>query len=202
MQQGPWAGKRARRRTGLHTVLALFFLAAAAGAGYLVIVQIPKWLKGSDVAVTTSPSPSVSTLDPIPGCRSPGFPDFRSLGTVAWVQSGAIKLVDLPTCRQRTLVGSGGDGPVRFSGDGRWVAYGALSYVSASGGKSATVPDANANASANTTSDNSNGSLIETPATDQFANKAAANANAAKSAANTAANKAAPAKSPAASNKK
>src|SRR3954449_6460035 len=39
----------------------------------------------------------------------------------------------------------------------------------------ATVPDANANASANTatSSDNSNGALIQTPATDQFANKAA-----------------------------
>ena len=76
----------------------------------------------------------------------------------------------------------------------------------------ATVPDANANASANTaTSDNSNGSLIQTPATDQFANKAAntaatgnpaGNVNAAKPAANTAANNAVPAKSPAASNKK
>jgi len=76
----------------------------------------------------------------------------------------------------------------------------------------ATTPDANANASANTaTSDNSNGGLIETPATDQFANKAAntaatgnhtGNANAVKPAANAASNKAAPAKSPAASNKK
>jgi preprotein translocase subunit SecG len=76
----------------------------------------------------------------------------------------------------------------------------------------ATVPDANANASANpTTPYNSNGGLIETPATDQFANKAAntaatgnpaGNSNAVKPAANTTAHKAAPAKSPAASNKK
>jgi len=74
----------------------------------------------------------------------------------------------------------------------------------------ATVPDANANASANTaTSDNANGALIQTPATDQFANKAAntaatgnpaGNVNTGKGAVN--ANKAAPAKSPAASNKK
>jgi preprotein translocase subunit SecG len=75
----------------------------------------------------------------------------------------------------------------------------------------ATVPDVNANASANTgtSSDNSNGSLIQTPATDQFANKAAntaatgnpvGNANSGKGAVK--ANKAAPAKSPAASNKK
>jgi preprotein translocase subunit SecG len=76
----------------------------------------------------------------------------------------------------------------------------------------ATVPDANANASANIASpENSNSGLIETPATDQFADKAAntaatgsptGNANAVKPAANTASNKAAPAKSPAASNKK
>ena len=107
MQQGPWARKAARRRTGLHTLMAVVFLALAAGAGYLVIVQVPKWLKGPDVAAPATPSPSVSTLDPIPGCQSPGFPDFRSLGTVAWVQSGQLDVVDLPTCRQKTLVPTG-----------------------------------------------------------------------------------------------
>jgi preprotein translocase subunit SecG len=76
----------------------------------------------------------------------------------------------------------------------------------------ATTAPANANASANTaTSDNSNGSLIETPATDQFANKAAntaatgnpaGNANTGKGAVNTTANKATPAKGPASPNKK
>jgi preprotein translocase subunit SecG len=43
-------------------------------------------------------------------------------------------------------------------------------------GAAATTPDANANASANTASDNSNGALIQTPATDQAKDKAA-NAN-------------------------
>ncbi|HXJ64340.1 MAG TPA: hypothetical protein VNN79_11350, partial [Actinomycetota bacterium] len=142
MQQGPWARKAARRRTGLHTLMAVVFLALAAGAGYLVIVQVPKWLKGPDVAAPATPSPSVSTLDPIPGCQSPGFPDFRSLGTVAWVQSGQLDVVDLPTCRQKTLVPTGADQPVRFSPDGQWIAYGALSYVKASGGKATRVDDA------------------------------------------------------------
>ena len=70
----------------------------------------------------------------------------------------------------------------------------------------ATVPDANANASANiaTSSDNSNGALVQTPATDQFANKAANTAATGNPAgnANVAANKASAAKSPASSNKK
>lgn len=142
MHEGPWARKAARRRTGLHTVLAVVFLAIAAGAGYLVIVQIPKWLKGPEAVAPASPSPSVSLLDPIRGCQSPGFPDFRSLGTVAWVESGAIKVVDLPTCRQKTLVRTDADGPVRFSPDGKWVAYGALDYVKAAGGKPSKVGDA------------------------------------------------------------
>jgi len=146
MQQGPWARKPARRRTGLHSVLALVFLVLAAGAGYLVIVQVPKWLKGPELgAPPASPTPSVTLLDPIKGCQSPGFPDFRSLGTVAWVDSGALKVVDLPTCRQKTLVPNGVDRPVRFSSDGKWVAYGALSYVRASGGNPTTVGGASRN---------------------------------------------------------
>ena len=40
--------------------------------------------------------------------------------------------------------------------------------------------NANANAVANSNPDNSNGALVQTPATDEFANKAAANANAQK----------------------
>jgi len=82
MQQSPWARKPARRRTGLHTLLALALVAVAAGATYLAVVQVPKWLRGPDAAATVAPSPSVSTLDPLPGCRSPGFPDFRSLGAL------------------------------------------------------------------------------------------------------------------------
>src|SRR4051794_6939397 len=142
MQQSPWARKAPRRRTGLHTVLALVFLAVAAGAGYLVIVQVPKWLKGPDLAVSPTPAPSSSTLDPLQGGRSPGFPDFRSLGSVAWVESGSVWVVDVPTCRQTELVKTGAEGPVRFSADGQWVAFGALAYVPASGGKSTRVDGA------------------------------------------------------------
>ena len=65
-----------------------------------------------------------------------------------------------------------------------------------------TAPDANANAAvppdanANTAADNSNGVLIETPATDEAANKAA-NAQAANAAAANASVTNAPAKAPA-----
>jgi dipeptidyl aminopeptidase/acylaminoacyl peptidase len=139
MQQSPWARKPARRRTGLHTLLALVLVAVAAGATYLAVVQVPKWLRGPDAVATDAPSPSVSTLDPLPGCRSPGFPDFRSLGDVAWVESGALRVVNLPTCRQKVLAPTGAETPVRFSADGRWVAYGGLSYVRSTGGKPVTI---------------------------------------------------------------
>lgn len=140
MQQGPWASKRVRRRTGMHTVLALVLVAVAAVATYLAVVEVPKWLRGPDAASTVAPGPSASTIDPLPGCRSPGFPDFQSLGQVVWVTSGTVRLVDLPTCRQKVLVPTGAAGPVRFSADGRWVAYGGLSYVSSTGGKPVEVP--------------------------------------------------------------
>jgi dipeptidyl aminopeptidase/acylaminoacyl peptidase len=130
MQQGPWAQKAARRRTGLHTVLAVVFLAAAAGGGYLAVVQVPKWLRGPDaVATSPTPTPSPTLLDPLPGCRTPEFPDFQYMGTVAWVESGALDVVDLPTCRQQTLVRAGVDGPVHFSADGRWLAYGDATVI-------------------------------------------------------------------------
>jgi preprotein translocase subunit SecG len=63
----------------------------------------------------------------------------------------------------------------------------------------ATVPDANANASANVASDNSNGALIQTPATEETEKKAAnttATGNPAGNA-NAPAKNAVPAKSPA-----
>ncbi len=142
MQQGPWARKAARRRTGLHTILALIFLAAAAGLGYLAIVQVPKWLQGPDLAASPEPSPSSTRLDPLPGCRGPAFPDYQQLGTVAWVDGSTLYSADLSTCRQKTLVATGADGPVAFSPDGKWIAYGAGSYVKAAGGKEAAVPDA------------------------------------------------------------
>jgi hypothetical protein len=139
MHEGPWARRAARRRTGLHVVLALVLLAAGAGAGYVAIVQVPKWLKGSPPPASGAPKPSLSTLDPLPGCLTPGFPDFQSLGVVAWVEGTDLHVVDLATCRQHALVEGDVAPPVRFSADGKWIAYGAGSYVPATGGKPVDV---------------------------------------------------------------
>ena len=56
------------------------------------------------------------------------------LGQLAFVDRGQLKLVDLATCRSRTLVAEGVQPPVRWSADGRYLAYGAGSVVSAGGG--------------------------------------------------------------------
>src|SRR5436309_15809402 len=100
MREGPWARRAARRRTGMHVLLAVMLLAVAAGAGYVAIVQVPRWLRSGPSSAAPTPSPTLSTLNPVPGCKSPGFPDFQDLGQVAWAQGGDLHLVDLATCRQ------------------------------------------------------------------------------------------------------
>ena len=57
------------------------------------------------------------------------------LGSVAWVDDGILSLLDLDTCEQRTLVAVGAAPPVRFSGDGQWIAYGDGAIVPAAGGQ-------------------------------------------------------------------
>src|ERR1039458_9124213 len=56
------------------------------------------------------------------------------VGRLAFVGRGQLRLVDLATCRSRTLVARDVEPPVRWSADGRYLAYGAGSVVSAGGG--------------------------------------------------------------------
>jgi dipeptidyl aminopeptidase/acylaminoacyl peptidase len=72
----------------------------------------------------------------VPSCPSTRLAgaDAR-LGTVAWVNGGVLLLLDLDTCEERTLVEVGAAPPVRFSFDGRWVAFGDGSIVPADGGE-------------------------------------------------------------------
>jgi dipeptidyl aminopeptidase/acylaminoacyl peptidase len=56
-------------------------------------------------------------------------------GLAAYVRSGTLHSVDVATCRARVLVRSGVEPPVRFSHDGRWIAFGqAPAVVAAAGG--------------------------------------------------------------------
>jgi hypothetical protein len=63
------------------------------------------------------------------GC-SPGI----AVGRVAYVRRGALHVLDLGTCRDRVLVRHGARPPVRWSADGRWIAYGSVAVVPSSGG--------------------------------------------------------------------
>ena len=55
-------------------------------------------------------------------------------GQVAYASAGALEVLDLGTCRTRTLVRHGAEAPVAFSRDGEWIAFGNGSVVSAQGG--------------------------------------------------------------------
>ncbi|MBI2238668.1 MAG: hypothetical protein HYU54_09110, partial [Actinobacteria bacterium] len=57
------------------------------------------------------------------------------LGAVAWVRGGVLYLLDLDACDERTLVQTDAAPPVRFSHDGRWVAFGEGTIVPATGGE-------------------------------------------------------------------
>lgn len=58
----------------------------------------------------------------------------RRLGRLALLQGSEVVLLDLASCRTRRLVGEGARPPVRFSADGRWLAYGSAVVVSPRGG--------------------------------------------------------------------
>jgi hypothetical protein len=53
---------------------------------------------------------------------------------VAYVSAGALRTVDLSTCRTRTIVARGASMPLLFSYDGRWIAFGRGKVVSSAGG--------------------------------------------------------------------
>ncbi len=56
------------------------------------------------------------------------------LGSVAYVRSGALHIVDVGTCVDQVLVPSGARPPVAFSPSGGWIAFGSGSVVPAAGG--------------------------------------------------------------------
>lgn len=54
---------------------------------------------------------------------------------MAYVSAGALRALDLSTCRTRTVVAHGASLPLAFSHDGRWIAFGYGKVVRAAGGK-------------------------------------------------------------------
>src|SRR2546423_835692 len=61
-------------------------------------------------------------------------PAERNLGSIAYLRSGDLHVRDLTTCRDR-VVARGARPPVRWSPDGRWIAFGKAHVVPARGGR-------------------------------------------------------------------
>jgi hypothetical protein len=57
------------------------------------------------------------------------------LGATAYTSGGALTVLELGICRHRALVPRGASGPVRFSHDGNWIAFGDGKVVSVDGGR-------------------------------------------------------------------
>jgi dipeptidyl aminopeptidase/acylaminoacyl peptidase len=128
-----------RRRRLRRVVVAAAFVAllGAAAAAWLFVV----WpiLRPDTAAPSPSASPAPSGPSPLPGCETAAVQDAARLGKVAWTGDGALTVLDLATCRQTVTVASKVEPPVRFSPDGRWLAFGDGRVVGVAGG-SVTEP--------------------------------------------------------------
>jgi hypothetical protein len=69
-----------------------------------------------------------------PACPTARVAGSTRLGELAWVRDGVLFLLELESCKERTLVQTGAAPPVRFSHDGRWIAFGEGTIVGAAGG--------------------------------------------------------------------
>ena len=83
---------------------------------------------GGGIPAASARTPSAA------GCPSP-VRDASDLGRLAFVRAGQLELLEVRDCRVRTVVPSGVEGPVRWSADGRYLAFGAGAVVAAGGGK-------------------------------------------------------------------
>jgi dipeptidyl aminopeptidase/acylaminoacyl peptidase len=108
---------------------------AAVGVGVASYVVVAPMLRSTPASSPGASGPSATGRpSPLPDCASATLPDAARLGSVAWIADGALHVVDLGTCRQQALVASGAAPPVRFSPDGKWLAFGDGRLVSAAGG--------------------------------------------------------------------
>jgi Tol biopolymer transport system component len=81
-------------------------------------------------AYAAKPKPKKKPPPPKP----PTCPKDATLGRVAYVRDGQLHVIELGTCKDRVLVSSGAAGPVKFSPDGKSIAFSA-GVVPAAGGR-------------------------------------------------------------------
>jgi hypothetical protein len=115
-------------------LLILFAVTGLSVTGYLVVFLHLMRLMPPIPALRSPPS-IVSVSPTKPACPTATLPDAARLGEVAWIRAGSLEVIDLGTCRQATLVGTGAGPPVRFSYDGRWLAFGDGRVVPLAGGE-------------------------------------------------------------------
>jgi hypothetical protein len=123
-----------RDSRGSLILIALFAAAGLSVAAYLVVFVHLMHLMPPIPAPRSTPRSIVSVPPTKPTCPTARLPDAARLGEVAWIQAGSLEVIDLGTSRQTTLVGTGAGPPVRFSPDGRWLAFGDGEVVPSAGG--------------------------------------------------------------------
>ena len=119
----------ARRRRSSRLLVGALLLAAVAAGSVAAAVFLPSWLRSRSAEPTPTPTAAA------PSCPSARLAGNAQLGSIAWVDGGVLRLLDLDTCDERILVEKGAAPVVRFSHDGRWVAFGNGTIVPASGGE-------------------------------------------------------------------
>ncbi|MEA2244901.1 MAG: hypothetical protein QOD24_4457 [Solirubrobacteraceae bacterium] len=103
------------------------------GSGLRIETQATSSLRPSAVSKTAPVDPATGEIGSGFGCRALPRAARRRLGEVTYLRVDAIRVTSLASCRTRTLVPRGADGPLRFSPSGRWIAYGRGTVVSADG---------------------------------------------------------------------
>jgi hypothetical protein len=120
---------RRRRRTG-RVVGVLQLTAGVAALIGVGATLIPSWLR-------SGPSMGHSEASPKGSCVPDGSSRGTTrLGALAWVRDGVLSVLELDSCKERTPRADGRRPPVRFSHDGRWIAFGGGTIVRAAGGGS------------------------------------------------------------------
>jgi hypothetical protein len=107
-------------------------LAAAVGVAvavfFLVVIPVLRTPQPADRTRSLTGPPPVRAGLPERGPARSG-PARRG-----WTEEGTLRLLDLGSCRQSVVLAGGTRPPVRFSPDGRWVAFGEGDAVPAAGG--------------------------------------------------------------------
>ncbi|MDP9342712.1 MAG: hypothetical protein M3Q23_11610 [Actinomycetota bacterium] len=129
--------RRARRTRRIRRVIGIAVVVLIVGGGATAAaILIPSIVTKARHAGTTKTSPSPTPAARCASARAAARAGGTTrLGVLAWVQDGTLRTFDLDGCHSRTLVAKAAAGPVRFSHDGRWVAFGAGGVVGANGGQ-------------------------------------------------------------------